>query len=255
MGALDIVAITLSVLSLLLSVSMWVYKLWKNRSNIRATFDFKDNLHFCCITGESRRHIFLHVPVLFENCSTLPISITQVVLVDANGNSFRAHFLESFASHSFRKLIDTDGLYEKIRETAKFPIEIGALGAKYEILSFSFPASKFGDLSKVRIYSNRYIWKILNKDNAMPSDRTIADICREFKVSEEWIRTGNGAMFADYKDYADLDLIMTEIQESDDDLIKSIVRAYWKLPDEKKAAIRDLVDGIISNLEKEKTGD
>lgn len=89
----------------------------------------------------------------------------------------------------------------------------------------------------------------------MPSDRTIADICREFKVSEEWIRTGNGAMFADYKDYADLDLIMTEIQESDDDLIKSIVRAYWKLPDEKKAAIRDLVDGIISNLEKEKTGD
>ena len=100
-----------------------------------------------------------------------------------------------------------------------------------------------------------YIWKILNKDNAMPSDRTIADICREFKVSEEWIRTGNGAMFADYKDYADLDLIMTEIQESDDDLIKSIVRAYWKLPDEKKAAIRDLVDGIISNLEKEKPGD
>ena len=100
-----------------------------------------------------------------------------------------------------------------------------------------------------------YIWKILNKDNAMPSDRTIADICREFKVSEEWIRTGNGAMFADYKDYADLDLIMTEIQESDDDLIKSIVRAYWKLPDEKKAAIRDLVDSVIANLEKDKTGD
>ena len=170
MGALDIVAITLSVLSLLLSVSMWVYKLWKNRSNIRATFDFKDNLHFCCITGESRRHIFLHVPVLFENCSTLPISITQVVLVDANGNSFRAHFLESFVSHSFRKLIDTDGLYEKIRETAKFPIEIGALGAKYEILSFSFPASKLGDLSKVRIYSNRKVFtkkdqlEILNQE-------------------------------------------------------------------------------------------
>ena len=89
----------------------------------------------------------------------------------------------------------------------------------------------------------------------IPSDRTIADICREFGVSEEWLRTGNGAMFADYKDYADLDLIMTEIQESDDDLIKSIVHAYWKLPDEKKAAIRDLVDSVIANLEKDKTGD
>ena len=25
-----------------------------------------------------------------------------------------------------------------------------------------------------------------------PSDRTIADICREFKVSEQWLRTGQG---------------------------------------------------------------
>lgn len=28
------------------------------------------------------------------------------------------------------------------------------------------------------------------------SDRTIKDICREFNVSEEWLRTGEGDMFA-----------------------------------------------------------
>ncbi len=28
-----------------------------------------------------------------------------------------------------------------------------------------------------------------------PSDRTIADICREFDVNEEWLRTGKGEMF------------------------------------------------------------
>lgn len=28
-----------------------------------------------------------------------------------------------------------------------------------------------------------------------PSDRTIADICREFNVSEQWLRTGEGEMF------------------------------------------------------------
>lgn len=28
-----------------------------------------------------------------------------------------------------------------------------------------------------------------------PSDRTIADICREFNVSERWLRTGEGEMF------------------------------------------------------------
>ena len=28
-----------------------------------------------------------------------------------------------------------------------------------------------------------------------PSDRTIADICREFNVNEDWLRTGEGEMF------------------------------------------------------------
>lgn len=30
---------------------------------------------------------------------------------------------------------------------------------------------------------------------AAPSDRTISDICREFSVSEQWLRTGEGDMF------------------------------------------------------------
>lgn len=31
----------------------------------------------------------------------------------------------------------------------------------------------------------------------MPSDRTIADICREFDVSDEWLRNGTGPMFVE----------------------------------------------------------
>lgn len=34
----------------------------------------------------------------------------------------------------------------------------------------------------------------LAKDGT-PSDRTILDICREFNVNEEWLRTGEGEMF------------------------------------------------------------
>lgn len=34
----------------------------------------------------------------------------------------------------------------------------------------------------------------LAKDGT-PSDRTIVDICREFGVSEHWLRTGEGEMF------------------------------------------------------------
>ena len=43
---------------------------------------------------------------------------------------------------------------------------------------------------------------------------------------------------------------MTEIQVSDDELIKSILMAYWDLPNDKKAAIRDLVDGILKRYSK-----
>ena len=31
----------------------------------------------------------------------------------------------------------------------------------------------------------------------VPSDRTIADICREFDVSEKWLRNGTGPMFVE----------------------------------------------------------
>lgn len=44
--------------------------------------------------------------------------------------------------------------------------------------------------------SRNYVW-MLEKGERVPSDRTIADICREFDVSEEWLRTGTGPMFVE----------------------------------------------------------
>ena len=35
----------------------------------------------------------------------------------------------------------------------------------------------------------------MTKGVSRPSDRTISDICREFNVDEEWLRTGEGEMF------------------------------------------------------------
>lgn len=36
---------------------------------------------------------------------------------------------------------------------------------------------------------------LLETGGRIPSDRTISDICREFNVNEQWIRTGQGNMF------------------------------------------------------------
>jgi len=41
--------------------------------------------------------------------------------------------------------------------------------------------------------SQNYVW-MLETGAREPSDRTIRDICREYGINEEWLRTGEGEM-------------------------------------------------------------
>ena len=77
-----------------------------------------------------------------------------------------------------------------------------------------------------------------------PSDRTIADICREFNVSEVWLRTGEGEMFLKVDEDQELQNIFAQITISNDDLIKRIIKSYWALDDTEKAVIQKLVAGF-----------
>ena len=78
----------------------------------------------------------------------------------------------------------------------------------------------------------------------MPSDRTIADICREFNISELWLRTGEGEPHIQRDEDEEFLEVMEQIHISDDELIKRIIKAYWFMEDEEKAAIRKLIDGF-----------
>ena len=77
-----------------------------------------------------------------------------------------------------------------------------------------------------------------------PSDRTIADICREFNISEEWLRTGNGEPHIRRDEDEAFMQICEEINLSDDDLVKRIIRAYWALDESEKAVVRKLIDSF-----------
>lgn len=79
---------------------------------------------------------------------------------------------------------------------------------------------------------------------AAPSDPTIKSICREFNVSETWLRTGEGEMFHPLSADDELSQVFSAIAASDDELIKRIIRAYWKLDDREKAAVKKLIDGF-----------
>lgn len=90
-----------------------------------------------------------------------------------------------------------------------------------------------------------------------PSDAVIFSICREFRVSETWLRTGEGEMFLPVDADEELAQVLAEIKLSDDQLIKAIIKSYWKLDDAGKSVIRqlvaDLADAVQEDNEPEKT--
>lgn len=91
--------------------------------------------------------------------------------------------------------------------------------------------------------SQSFISRLVSGEK-VPSDRTIADICREFNISELWLRTGEGEPHIQRDEDEEFLEVTEQIHMSDDDLIKRIIKAYWFMEDDEKAAIRKLIDGF-----------
>lgn len=89
-----------------------------------------------------------------------------------------------------------------------------------------------------------------------PSDRTIADICRVFSVSEAWLREGIGEMFLPVSEKQQLAALFAQIEREQDDSLVSIMvsglKAYYGLSDEKKAVVREMIDATLENLQNKK---
>lgn len=84
--------------------------------------------------------------------------------------------------------------------------------------------------------SQPFVSQLANGD-ASPSDRTIADICREFNVNEHWLRTGEGEMFSTLSREEEITRFAMEVirdpaSEFQRQLIATMARlepAQWKL--------------------------
>lgn len=79
---------------------------------------------------------------------------------------------------------------------------------------------------------------LIETGNRIPSDRTISDICREFNVNEDWLRNGIGDMYKE-RDGSFSELLV-ELEDSDDDFIKSLITVYMGLDEDSKSALRKI---------------
>lgn len=77
------------------------------------------------------------------------------------------------------------------------------------------------------------------------TDQTIQSICREFGVSEAWLRTGEGPMLDDTSDSI-LDRLAAEYHL--DDRKRAILTAFLKLSPADQDAILRYVDGVAAEL-------
>ena len=71
-----------------------------------------------------------------------------------------------------------------------------------------------------------------------PTDAVILSICREFNVNEDWLRNGTGDIYKE-KDGSFSELLV-ELEDSDDDFIKSLITVYMGLDEDSKSALRKI---------------
>lgn len=90
----------------------------------------------------------------------------------------------------------------------------------------------------------------LAKDGT-PSDRTIVDICREFGVSEHWLRTGQGEMFVRLSREEEITkFLMTVIRDPDSEFQRQLLATMAKLEPAQWKLMEQMLDNLIAQHEK-----
>lgn len=86
-----------------------------------------------------------------------------------------------------------------------------------------------------------------------PSDRTIADICREFNVNEHWLRTGEGEMFIKLSRGEEISAFMGDILSGEPDFRARLIAALSRLTAEQWKQLEGIADTLIAEMQKKET--
>ena len=83
-----------------------------------------------------------------------------------------------------------------------------------------------------------------------PSEQTIALICREFNVNEEWLRTGNGEPYTPEEDR--FSSYLSSIANGNDYLIRDFIEVYMELENQYRDALKVIAEKMYEKRKSRK---
>ena len=102
--------------------------------------------------------------------------------------------------------------------------------------------------------SAAFVTKLCN-GTSKPSNRTISDICREFRVNETWLRTGEGKMRIDSSQRDQLEHFFADVLTTAPDKRSAFVASLDSLPPEFWNMVADWAEAYVANLVEQKKED
>ena len=93
----------------------------------------------------------------------------------------------------------------------------------------------------------------IEKGERSVTDQMFLSICREFNVNENWLRTGDGEMFAleEDEEAAYVSELLYDTKNPLYDLIKSIMKTYSQSGEKEKEIIKNFAKNLHKNLKEE----
>lgn len=81
-----------------------------------------------------------------------------------------------------------------------------------------------------------------------PSDAFMHLVCEKCYVNYEWLKNGTGEMYKIKDD--SFSRMLSNLEDSDDDFIKSLIKAYMELDEDSKEALRKIAKKMSEKYEK-----
>ena len=96
----------------------------------------------------------------------------------------------------------------------------------------------------------------IESGNRNVTEQMFTSVCREFKVTEDWLRTGEGEMFVSLPDEDEFAAYVEDLLADDGEnelynIIKAVMKTYQELSPKSQETLRDISAKLVGNL---KTG-